>query len=427
MQSNETMVAIMGMIVTFGLPVLLVAIILWFKHRKLRMTHETIARLAEKGLPVPPELLAPPRSRSRNVALRGGLVLVALGIALGGLLRRDPGPVVDRADPGADGRGPADRLDDRAPGRQGRTAALDPPMPPAAAPGLRPIAPDADLILAVLERDDRRAFAELVRRHQSLVRTVLRRLTRGDAALADDLAQETFVLAWRNLRHFRFEARFSTWLYRIAFNAWQSEARKKREVLLDDPGRRAAGLRRRRGRARRGRAHRPRARAGHAERRRARGDRRLLLRRPLPRGGGAGARHPAGHREDPHPAREGEAARAPRRRRRNHEDDRTTAGGRREPHAGRRRFQRARDGRPARAVAAPRVVEARADPRLDGAGLPAGGAPRARGRLHRRRASSTSPPRTTSRRARWPISAPRSRSPSPAPCSPPTTEMGTDP
>lgn len=62
---------------------------------------------------------------------------------------------------------------------------------------------------------------------------MLRRLAGGDAALADDLAQETFVLAWRNLRSFRFEARFSTWLYRIAFNAWQSEARKRREVLLD--------------------------------------------------------------------------------------------------------------------------------------------------------------------------------------------------
>ena len=94
---------------------------------------------------------------------------------------------------------------------------------------------DADLILAVLERDDRRAFAALVNRHQSRVRMVLRRLTKGDIALADDLAQETFVLVWRNLKHFRFEARFSTWIYRIAFNAWQSEARKKREVLMDDP------------------------------------------------------------------------------------------------------------------------------------------------------------------------------------------------
>jgi RNA polymerase sigma-70 factor (ECF subfamily) len=52
-------------------------------------------------------------------------------------------------------------------------------------------------------------------------------------ALADDLAQETFVLAWRNLKSFRFEARFSTWIYRIAFNAWQSEARKRREVSLE--------------------------------------------------------------------------------------------------------------------------------------------------------------------------------------------------
>ena len=100
-------------------------------------------------------------------------------------------------------------------------------MPPA------PAGADAELILAVQSRDDRRAFAELVTRHQSQVRAVLRRLTRGDAMLADDLAQETFVLAWRNIGKFRFEARFSTWLYRIAFNAWQSEARKRREVAME--------------------------------------------------------------------------------------------------------------------------------------------------------------------------------------------------
>jgi RNA polymerase sigma-70 factor (ECF subfamily) len=67
-----------------------------------------------------------------------------------------------------------------------------------------------------------------------MVRSVLRRLAKGDAALADDLAQETFILAWRNLRSFRFDARFSTWLYRIAFNTWLSEARRRREVLLED-------------------------------------------------------------------------------------------------------------------------------------------------------------------------------------------------
>jgi RNA polymerase sigma-70 factor, ECF subfamily len=96
----------------------------------------------------------------------------------------------------------------------------------------RPEPADAELVLA---RDDREAFARLVRRHQSMVRSVLRRLARGDHGLADDLAQETFLLAWRNIRAFRYDARFSTWLYRIALNAWLSHARKRREVLLDDP------------------------------------------------------------------------------------------------------------------------------------------------------------------------------------------------
>jgi RNA polymerase sigma-70 factor (ECF subfamily) len=92
---------------------------------------------------------------------------------------------------------------------------------------------DAELILAVQRGADPRAFEELVRRHQSRVRSLLRRLVRGNATQADDLAQDTFVLAWRHLPRFRFEARFSTWLYRIAFNAWQSEARKRREMPLE--------------------------------------------------------------------------------------------------------------------------------------------------------------------------------------------------
>jgi RNA polymerase sigma-70 factor, ECF subfamily len=92
---------------------------------------------------------------------------------------------------------------------------------------------DADLILAIVHRDDRRAFAELVARHQSRVRALLRRLTKGDLAAADDLAQETFLLAWRKLPSFRFEARFSTWLYRIALNCWRSDARKRHDVVLD--------------------------------------------------------------------------------------------------------------------------------------------------------------------------------------------------
>ncbi len=94
--------------------------------------------------------------------------------------------------------------------------------------------PDAALIARVLQEDDRQAFAELVRRHQSPLRAHLRRMTCGNAALADDLAQETFILAYRNLRSFRGDARFSTWLYRIACNAFLADARRIRETALPE-------------------------------------------------------------------------------------------------------------------------------------------------------------------------------------------------
>src|SRR6476620_10085391 len=103
-----------------------------------------------------------------------------------------------------------------------------------AAKAAAPDVPDAQLIARCLVGDDRHAFAELVKRHQSAVRACLRKLTAGNHALADDLAQETFVLAWRNLKSFRQEARFSTWLYRIATNGWLGQARKRQEELLGD-------------------------------------------------------------------------------------------------------------------------------------------------------------------------------------------------
>jgi RNA polymerase sigma factor (sigma-70 family) len=90
---------------------------------------------------------------------------------------------------------------------------------------------DADLVARVLLHDDHHAFGELVRRHQSSVRGLLRQLTRTDVALADDLGQETFLRAYKNIRSFRGEARFSTWLYRIAYNCFREEARKRKELV----------------------------------------------------------------------------------------------------------------------------------------------------------------------------------------------------
>ncbi|MCZ8172204.1 MAG: sigma-70 family RNA polymerase sigma factor, partial [Brevundimonas sp.] len=86
---------------------------------------------------------------------------------------------------------------------------------------------DHALVARVLLTDDRRAFEQLLRRHQGMVRAQLRRLLHGDEARADDLAQETFLLAWRKLYQFRGEARFSTWLYSIAYSCFLQAYRKR--------------------------------------------------------------------------------------------------------------------------------------------------------------------------------------------------------
>jgi len=87
-------------------------------------------------------------------------------------------------------------------------------------------ASDEQLLRRAARPDGRQAFALLVNRHQSELRGSLRRLTRGNAALADDLAQEAFIRAWRALGDFRGESSFRTWLYRIAYRCFLSELRR---------------------------------------------------------------------------------------------------------------------------------------------------------------------------------------------------------
>jgi RNA polymerase sigma-70 factor (ECF subfamily) len=81
---------------------------------------------------------------------------------------------------------------------------------------------DTELIARVVAGDDTRAFEQLVLRHQAVVRGFLRRLT----ADADDIAQETFIKAYRRLAHFRGDARFSTWLIAIAYNELRQMQRR---------------------------------------------------------------------------------------------------------------------------------------------------------------------------------------------------------
>lgn len=69
------------------------------------------------------------------------------------------------------------------------------------------------------------AFGALVRQHQSSVRGFLRRLTKGDAALADDLAQETFLAAWSRIERLKTGASVRAWLCGIGYNKHLSAVR----------------------------------------------------------------------------------------------------------------------------------------------------------------------------------------------------------
>jgi RNA polymerase sigma-70 factor (ECF subfamily) len=96
---------------------------------------------------------------------------------------------------------------------------------------------DADPDTLLVERartGDARAFEMLVVRYRRRIERLIGRMTRDDA-LIQDLAQETFLRAWRALPQFRGESAFYTWLYRIAVNtARKSLAEARRDPVLTE-------------------------------------------------------------------------------------------------------------------------------------------------------------------------------------------------
>lgn len=79
---------------------------------------------------------------------------------------------------------------------------------------------------------DQEAFASLVRRYQRMIYALAYRMT-GSAADAEDVTQETFIRAHAQLGTFRAEAKFSSWLYRIAVNHclnWRQRAGRREQL-----------------------------------------------------------------------------------------------------------------------------------------------------------------------------------------------------
>lgn len=91
-------------------------------------------------------------------------------------------------------------------------------------------------LVRAAQRGNREAFGALVTRHAPTVLNVTTRIL-GSHADAEDAAQDTFIAAFRALPTFHFEARFSTWLYRIAVNKCRDVLRAQRPLVsLDDEG-----------------------------------------------------------------------------------------------------------------------------------------------------------------------------------------------
>lgn len=113
------------------------------------------------------------------------------------------------------------------------------PCPPRWSSDMTPTTTDASpdpdaAIIARAGAGDAQAFAALVDRHLAMVHRLAWRSLGSDAD-AQDVAQDTFVRAFRQLPQWRNgQARFSTWLYRVAFNLCQDRLRRRREHIAVD-------------------------------------------------------------------------------------------------------------------------------------------------------------------------------------------------
>ncbi|HEY7727163.1 MAG TPA: sigma-70 family RNA polymerase sigma factor [Candidatus Eisenbacteria bacterium] len=96
-------------------------------------------------------------------------------------------------------------------------------------------APSDEELVQRAQRDDERAFGELVHRYESKVYSLSLRMLRNPED-AEDVLQDTFLRAYRGIKSFRGNSTFSTWIYRIAANSALMRLRKKQlpTVSIED-------------------------------------------------------------------------------------------------------------------------------------------------------------------------------------------------
>jgi len=99
---------------------------------------------------------------------------------------------------------------------------------------------DIEFVLAC-QKGDTEAFETLVERHQKKMLNIAYRMV-GDYYEACDVSQEAFIAAYKSIKKFKAEAKFSTWLYRIVVNCARNRLKqirvsaKNESVHIDEPG-----------------------------------------------------------------------------------------------------------------------------------------------------------------------------------------------
>ena len=96
---------------------------------------------------------------------------------------------------------------------------------------------DQELVIRVTGSNDQVAVQQLVERHQAAIRGFLRRLASGDHGTADDLAQDTFLMAYRKLHTFKSTGSLLSWLHTIAYRQFLQHMRKhaRQQVMAEPP------------------------------------------------------------------------------------------------------------------------------------------------------------------------------------------------
>ena len=87
--------------------------------------------------------------------------------------------------------------------------------------------PDDHTCIQKIQKGDNQAFAVLVDRYRDMVYTIIHRIVRNHEE-AEEIAQDVFLKAFHSLDSFKGKSKFSTWLYRIAYNAAITRTRKKK-------------------------------------------------------------------------------------------------------------------------------------------------------------------------------------------------------